>query len=126
MIKKYSHVLSHQIIELLSQLVLINLFSYGILEVNKNSKVNKTIMVIGYHQLDIQLFQRIVNKVMLHHISQVLDGTEELKYGIPISKLDIHSNIMMVMLIVYQLHQMVNIWQQVVEIKMSIFGISPT
>lgn len=122
--KKSIQSLSPQIIDKSSPQELIEKSNSGTLLLIANIPQKKTIIMIGYHVSDIPLLLKLqINKTLSHPISPVLVGTEDWKFGAPISKLEPVSKLMNQTSTMLALLLMVYIWPLVVKIKKSMSGI---
>lgn len=95
MLKKYLLAVSHLIIDKLSLQELIKPLNYGTLLLTVNSPVKLLTILNGSHVLDILLCSKLNPKFLLNPILPLSDGMEDLKFGTPISKLELLSNLMM-------------------------------
>lgn len=121
--RKYYHVHSLLITDKSYQLVQTKESNYGILEERTNSLVMIQIIRIGSVVLDIHQSWRTRKQEIVHTSVQWV-GMVESRYGIPISKSDVVSNIMMRISTVYLFHQMESIWLLLEEERMLRFGMS--
>ena len=115
--KKFSPYASPPIIDKLSLLVLIRKLNYGTLLPIANIHLNLTTIKTGSPKLDILLIWSPQPNPTSTPTSPLSDGTEDSRFGTPISKLEILSNPIMAKLTQWLFPPTPNIWPPEVKTR---------